>query len=181
MTNLTHHDTPQLIKAEKAIITFATGVELEAYRMPNGEFRAGLNSASLLVGYSKDWLGKGILRSDRTAKALQELGFSQQIEEVTATTNVSNFGVKAKTISLDDLSKVILYAAIQGKKEAIALQLSFTKISLNDFFRDAFNERPLTIEEKRHLFYKTYAASLTKQDWLHMDKQDIENLRLGLY
>jgi hypothetical protein len=51
-------------------------------------------------------------------------------------------------------------------------------MALMDFFRDAFGEPPLSITEKRRLFYETYAATISPEDWRRMDKQDI--LRLAL-
>ncbi|MEG5251302.1 hypothetical protein QUB67_34795 [Microcoleus sp. ARI1-A1] len=49
---------------------------------------------------------------------------------------------------------------------------------LNDFFVDAFGEMPLTIDEKRRLFYEAYAATISPEDWRQMDREDI--LRLAL-
>jgi hypothetical protein len=82
------------------------------------------------------------------------------------------------TISLDSFNICIVYGVQQKKKASLALQLSLTKMSIMDFFRDAFGERPLSIEEKRKLFYETYAATISPEDWRRMDKQDI--LRLAL-
>ena len=62
----------------------------------------------------------------------------------------------ALTLSLDDFNTLILYAAFKGNKAALALQRSLTQVALNDFFRDAFGEPPLKIEEKRRLFYPTF-------------------------
>ena len=72
----------------------------------------------------------------------------------------------------------IIYPVQGKKKAAIALQKSFTQLALNDFFRDAFGQVPLTIEEKRILFYKTYAASISPADWRKMDREDIIRLAL---
>ncbi|MGL5719924.1 MAG: hypothetical protein ACRCYP_03920, partial [Alphaproteobacteria bacterium] len=52
------------------------------------------------------------------------------------------------------------------------------KLALIDFFRDAFGEPALSIEEKRRLFYETYAASISPEEWMFMNKEDI--LRLAL-
>jgi hypothetical protein len=41
-----------------------------------------------------------------------------------------------------------------------------------------FGERPLSIDEKRKLFYETYAASISPQQWMEMDREEI--LRLAL-
>jgi hypothetical protein len=67
---------------------------------------------------------------------------------------------------------------LTGKKAALALQLALTEVALNDFFVDAFGERPLTIDEKRRLFYEAYAAAISPENWREMDREDI--LRLAL-
>ena len=169
----------QPVKAIRATVVFFEGLEVDGYRMPNGEFRVGLAGASRLLGYSREWLADAVnQKTPRTAKVLQGLGFSENIQKVTAESNQGN-QYEDKTISLVDFNCCIIYAVQNKKKAAIALQKSFTQLALNDFFRDAFGEIPLTIDEKRTLFYKTYAASISPADWRKMDRQDILNLALA--
>ncbi|OZH52698.1 hypothetical protein AFK68_22690 [Hydrocoleum sp. CS-953] len=113
-----------------------------------------------------------IKRKANTFKALQKIGFTDYISEVLTDSNLGERS--AKLISIDDFSRMIIYAASQGKKEAIALNMALTKMSLTDFFRDAFGARPLTIEEKRKAFYETYVASLGWEGWLIMDRWEDE-------
>ena len=108
--------------------------------------------------------------------ALRGLGFTEQIEEVVRETVRGDRSVR--TIGLRDFNRLIAYAVADGKKAALALQLALTEVALNDFFVDAFGEPPLTIEEKRRLFYETYAATISPEDWRKMDREDI--LRLAL-
>jgi len=108
---------------------------------------------------------------------LQGIGFTQKIQEVVAQSEQGNY-ISAGTISLDDFNRLIVYAVSKGKKAALALQLSLTKLALNDFFRDAFGEPPLSIEEKRRLFYEAYAATISPDDWRRMDRIDILKLAL---
>lgn len=167
------------IRAERATVTFIDGLTVDGYRMPNGEFRVGLEGASVVVGYKKDWLPQAFRRSARTLKTLQGFGFTaSQLEVSVGREEVSGASI-AKTISLDDFNLVILYAASKGKKAALALQLSLTKLALNDFFRDAFGETSLSIDEKRQLFYETYAATISPENWREMDRAEIVNLALA--
>jgi hypothetical protein len=165
------------IKAERETVRFFDGLEVEGYRMPNLEFRVGLSGASKVLGYGRNWLADIFYKNAGTVKALRGLGFSEQTQKVTAQSKHQN-SFEDTTISLDDFNRLIVYATSKGKKAALALQLSFTKMALNDFFRDAFGEPPLSIDQKRQLFYETYAASISPEDWRRMDKQDI--LRLAL-
>lgn len=165
------------IRAEHKTVPFFEGLEVDGYLMPSGEYRVGIEGASQVLGYARNWLGRALLRSGSTAKSLRGLGFTEKIEKVVAQSEQGNY-LPAGTISLDDFNRLIVYAVSKGKKAALALQLSLTKLSLTDFFRDAFGEPPLSIEEKRRLFYETYAATISPEDWRRMDRQDI--LRLAL-
>ena len=145
--------------------------------MPNGEYRVGLSSASKALGFSENWMRRVLNKGGTTAKALQGLGFEGNFLEVVRESNQGN-SFSERTISLDDFNHLITYGAIKGKQKAISLQTALTKIALIDFFRDSFNDVPLTIQEKRALFYKTYAESLSYEDWLEMDREDVTDLIL---
>jgi hypothetical protein len=163
----------ELLKAERQTVTFFDGLQVDGYRMPNGEFRVGITGASTLLGYSSNWLGRVLERGGNTLKTLQGLGFTEEIEKV-----VINLGRPPETISLRDFNRLISYAVFDKKKAALALQLALTELSLTDFFRDAFGEPPLSIDEKRRLFYEAYAATISPEDWRQMDREDIIKLAL---
>ena len=160
------------IRAERATIEFCDGLSVDGYRMPNGEFRVGVASTGLALGYPKNWLGRILDGESRNRnKVLQGLGFTRQIEKVV--TNTSRGEREAGTISLKDFNRLIVYAVSDGKKPALSLQMALTEMALVDFFRDGFSEAPLTIEEKRKTFYSTYAATI---NWLEEDKNDRDEL-----
>lgn len=166
------------VRAEKQSVRFFDGLEIEGYRMPDGEFRVSLSGASLALGFAKGWLSNAMNRAGGdTLKALRGLGFSEEKYEVETRSKQGNF-IGAETISLDDFNACIIYATQQKHKPAIALNKAFTRLSLTDFFRDAFGEPPLSIEEKRKLFYEAYAASISPGEWQRMDKEDILQLAL---
>lgn len=168
----------QLIRAERQTVRFFDGLQLEGYRMPNGEFRVSVVGASTVVGYGRQWLSQVLSSRPKTLKALQGLGFTGSQLSVRVGREGQSGASEAETISLRDFNRIIAYAATKGKRGAIALQLSLTEVALNDFFVDAFGEPPLTIEQKRDLFYKTYAQSISPEDWRIMDRQDILKLAL---
>lgn len=165
------------IRAERATVTFFDGLRVDGYRLPNGEFRVGITGASVVLGYSDNWLQRVLGReSGRSIKALRGLGFTEELQKVVGETDRGDR--EAQTISLRDFNRLISYAVFDGKKAALALQLALTEVALNDFFRDAFGEPPLSIEEKRQLFYETYAAAISPEEWRQMDREEI--LRLAL-
>ena len=166
------------IRAERQTVRFFDGLEVDGYRMPNGEFRVGLASASRIIGFNRDWLTDVIDgETPRTLKELQGIGFSENIQKVTAQSNRGNW-LDDRTIDLDDFNSCIIYGTQSKRPSAIALNKAFTRLSLMDFFREAFGEPPLSIAEKRRLFYETYAASISPENWRQMDREDI--LRLAL-
>jgi hypothetical protein len=169
--------TDEITRAERATVTFFDGLIVDGYRMPNGEFRVGMTGASRVLGYADNWLGRVLSRGGNAVKSLQGMGFTENILQV-VTQPIQGGGSRAQTISLEDFNRLIVYGVLDRRPAALALQLSLTKIALNDFFRDAFGERPLSIDEKRQLFYETYAASISPQQWMEMDRMDI--LRLAL-
>jgi hypothetical protein len=162
------------VKAERKAVTFFDGLRVDGYRMPNGEFRVGITGASTLLGYGPNWLGRVLERGGNTLKALQGLGFTEEIEKV-----VINSGRPPETISLRDFNRLISYAVFDQKKAALALQLALTELSLTDFFRDSFGELPLSIDEKRRLFYEAYAATISPEEWRQMDREEILKLALA--
>lgn len=167
------------IKVKKAKVKFFEGLEIEGYQMPDGEFRVGLASASRALGFSRNWLSR-VMNGEiqRTVKDLQGLGFSENIQKVSAQSNQGNW-LDDTTIGLDDFNACIIYGTQSRKASAIALNKAFTRLSLMDFFRDAFGEIPLTIEEKRRLFYEAYAASISPEEWKLMGKDEIIQLALA--
>jgi len=161
------------IRAERATVTFFNGLSVDGYRMPDGEFRVGVTGASLVLGYGKEWLGRVLGRGGNTLKSLRDIGFTEETLKV-----ATKSGRPPETISLRDFNRLISYAVFDKKKPALALQLALTEVALNDFFRDAFGEPPLTIDQKRELFYKTYAATISPENWREMDREDIIRLAL---
>lgn len=166
------------IRAERSTVTFIDGLSVDGYRMPDGEFRVGIAGASEVLGYARNWLGRTLSRGGNTVKTLRGFGFTEKTEKV-VTQSIRGGGGEVETISLDDFNLLILYGASKGKKAALALQLSLTKLALNDFFRDAFGDRPLSIDEKRQLFYETYAVTISPENWREMDRAEIINLALA--
>ncbi|NJL91560.1 MAG: hypothetical protein HC916_18590 [Coleofasciculaceae cyanobacterium SM2_1_6] len=166
------------IRAERQTVRFFDGLEVDGYRMPNGEFRVGITGASRVLGYPDNWLYRILItgESRKQNQALQGLGFTQETLKIVSETIRGDR--EAETISLRDFNRLISYAVFDGKKAALALQLSLTEVALNDFFVDAFGEPPLSIEEKRRLFYEAYAATISPENWREMDREDI--LRLAL-
>lgn len=161
-------------KIRSATVRFCDGLAVDGYELPDGSYWVSITSSSEVLGYSKEWLGRSIGRGGNTFKALQGHGFSGNVSEVATPSLGGN--QKSKLISLRDFNRLILFAASKGKTEAIALADALLNMSMIDFFRDTFGQRQLSISEKRQQFYKDYAASLTREDWLEMDRIEVRTI-----
>lgn len=53
------------IRAERKPVPFFEGLEVEGYRMPDGNYRVGIEGASLVVGYARNWLGRALSRGGK--------------------------------------------------------------------------------------------------------------------
>ena len=167
-----------VIKAKRATVIFFGKLMVDGYQMPDGSFRVGLAGASRILGYSRGWLASIIKgNSPNTLAVLEDIGFTSEVEVIKSLSVKGNW-FEDNTISLDDFQCCIIYGTQSKKKAAIALNRGFTKLALIDFFRDAFGEPPLTIKEKRELFYMEYAASISPEDWRRMDREEIIALAL---
>lgn len=71
-----------ILKAERQTVRFFDGLEVDDYRMSNGEFRVGLTGASTVLGYAKNGLGRVLSRGGNTVKVLRGYGFTEKTEKV---------------------------------------------------------------------------------------------------
>lgn len=167
-------------KAKRATVQFCPGVTVDGYRLlATDEFRVGIYGASLVLGYSDDWLRRvmGLSQStrqkrDKTLEALSGWGFSNLPEDVEIVNMGEGRGRSwATTISLTDFNCLINYAAVDGRKpQARGLLRGLSAVALEVFFRDAFG---IQIDQSvMHPFYQEYAKGLC---WTDEDRQDVRD------
>ena len=159
-------------KIRSATVRFCDGLAVDGFELPDGSYWVSITSSSEVLGYAKNWLGRNLSKGGNTFKALQGHGFSGYFSEVV--TPSMGGDQKSKLISLKDFNRLILFAASKGKTEAVALADALLNMSMVDFFRETFGQRQLSIEEKRRQFYLDYSASLTRDDWLEMDRIEVK-------
>ena len=151
-------------------------LEIDGYLMPNEEFRAGIGGASVILGYAKNWFNR--LRSDapNKLKAFQDEGLTGYIQPVIIPRPSGARGAsRAQTISLKDLTILIMVEAQTENKRAIAIQSAFTLEGFDSRFRDAFGKPQLSSDAKRKLFGMTFEEYL---EALAENKAELEALRL---
>ena len=140
--------------------------------LPNGEFRVGKKGLSLLLRYKENFLSRLQSATPRKAEALRREGFTDY--SLTVQIDNERGATRSETLSLDDFESFIFFAALEGKKEAIALQRALIRVGITDWFRLSFGLNQLTLGEKRTLFYKEYAKTI---DWLKEDRNDIKLIK----
>jgi hypothetical protein len=164
------------IKAVNATIQLSDALTLDGYMMPDGEFRAGIAGASVLLGYAKNWFNRLRSEAPNKLKALQDGGLTGYVQPVVIQRESGARGAsRAQTISLKDLATLITIEAQQGNKRAIALQAAFTLEGLDSRFRDAFGVQQRSPDEKRRFFGLTYEEFL---EALAENRAELEELRL---
>jgi hypothetical protein len=162
-------------KSKRATVRFCDGVSVDGYEMPDGSFRVGITTASLVAGYAENYLrrqlggtrskalqSKGLeavsSESGTRSKALQDIGFSGQTQK-DARVTLAGEQREERTISTKDFLRFLRYADRAGKPEAGAIIDALAEQSLDGFFRDAFELSPLSTEENRKQFQVTYEES----------------------
>jgi hypothetical protein len=168
--------TDEMIRAERATVKFFDGLSVDGYRMPNGEFRVGITTASVVAGFAENYLRRLLSDGGTRLQPLLDNGFSGITFPQVRVTKTGEREERA--ITLKDFVRLLRYADKQGRQSAGAILDALSELSLIDFFRDAFGEPPLSIAEKRRLFYESYAQSISPENWRQMDREEI--LRLAL-
>lgn len=101
------------------------GLELNVYRMVDGELRIGVQSAARLLGYRPDRL------REITEKASRNISFTGEIKRVVI--GGTQDRKEVQTVSVSDFVSLILYAALQGRKQALLLSRLLSSVGLQSF------------------------------------------------
>ncbi len=70
------------IKAVTATIQLSDTLSIDGYMLPDGEFRAGIAGASVVLGYAKNWFNRLRSEAPNKLKALQLAGFTGYVQPV---------------------------------------------------------------------------------------------------
>jgi len=169
--------TNEPVKAVSATVQLSEALEIDGYMMPDGEFRAGITGASVLLGYQKDWFLVLPSKAPNKLKALEEKGYRHDPVPVNIQRRGRGGATKAQTISLKELTIVIAIEAQFLNKRAIAIQSAFTFEGFDSRFRDAFGINQLSSAEKRKFFGMTHDEFLVA---LAENRAELETLRLPM-
>ncbi|MEG4431595.1 MULTISPECIES: hypothetical protein [unclassified Microcoleus] len=129
-----------LIRAVTCDIPLGKSV-LDAYMLPNGEKRLGVENVGIALGYSKRFFFQRTNRESNTLKTLQSMGFSgEQIWVNIIRQGDDRRGSSlAKTVSLRDFVKLVTFEAVVKRKlEAIILLAAIAETGIERILDDAF-------------------------------------------
>lgn len=161
-----------IVKAERVDFQIAPGYLLEFYRLPSGEKRIGVTSASAICGHRKEFLSRLPTHAPKQWESLRSLGFDGcpvqcKVERLSKGGKGS---AVAQTISLEDFRAFIEFSAFDlNKKPAKAIARALLGVSIETIARQAFGEEALTLEEIRRIVCREYAKTI---DWVREDKED---------
>lgn len=110
-----------IIRVDRATVKFFDGLEVDGYRMPNGDFRVGITGASQAIGFSKGWLSQVHSREGEALKALQGLGYIGEVICTRIRLAGGRGSSVVNTISYDDFMCLVRYGATQGNPECFKL------------------------------------------------------------
>lgn len=116
---------------------------LDAYMLPSGEKRFGIEGIGLALGYTERWFYNRTKRQSKWLRGLHSTGFTGAQQELRVLRQslgkLSRGSSVAKTISLRDFVKIITYEAIVVRNlKAIILLAAFAETGLERILEDAF-------------------------------------------
>lgn len=153
---------PEVIKAVACNIPLGESA-LDAYMLPNGEKRLGIESVSRAMGYTARWFYNRTKRQSKWLQGLQEKGFTGAQLEVTVLRREEDKSIRgasfSKTISVRDFIKLVAHEAILNRnKKAIILMAALMETGLERVLEDAFAGRSIMflLEKIVHYTQWTY-------------------------
>lgn len=166
-----------IVKVKRAIVLIGDGISLEAVMMPNGSFGLTLTSATHAIGYVKSWATNMFTGArPRVLEALTSRGFNvfTDVQKVIIDDPMFKSDLKAKAINLDTFDILLDYAVEQKKPQAVALDRALRRNTLIDLIHEAFHLPERTRKERVESFIKEFARQLSYQDWIDMDREDVQ-------
>lgn len=177
MVEVSHNE---LIKAVCCELNLGASV-LDAYMLPNGEKRLGVENIGVALGYSERFFFGRTKRESKALKTLQGMGFSgEQIWVNIIRQGDDKRGASlAKTVSLRDFVKLVTYEAIiKHNSKAIILLAAFAETGIERILEDAFAGRSVDFLLEKIVHYSKW----THEDLLEVfayNREEVKALRLG--
>ena len=156
-TNDEFDEDSSTIKAVSCEIQLGTS-SLDAYMLPNGEKRVGIEGVSIALGYTERWFYNRTNRGSKWLKGLQSTGFNGAQKDLSVIRRVDGQLVRgasvAKSISIRDFVKVVAFEAIKEKNlKALVLLAAFAETGLDKILDLAFEGKSLEFLLEKIIHY----------------------------
>ncbi|MFB2769822.1 hypothetical protein ACE1AT_11115 [Pelatocladus sp. BLCC-F211] len=153
---------------------------LDAYMLPDGEKRFGVEGTSLALGYTKRWFYNRTKRESKWLKGLEEIGFTGAQSELSVIRQSQGQIIRgaslSKTISLRDFVKIVTYEAItQRNVKAIILLAAFAETGLERILEDAFAGRSIEFLLEKIVHYSKWTYEELEEVLRH-NREELRDL-----
>lgn len=134
---------------------------LDAYMLPSGEKRFGIETTGTALGYTERWFYNRTKRRSKWLTSLKNAGFTGAQLELRIIRQLEDKSFRgssiAKTISLRDFVKVVTYEAIAERNlKAIILLAAFAETGLERILEDAFAGRSIEFLLEKIVHYSKW-------------------------
>jgi hypothetical protein len=174
---LNEPDESGVIKAVVAEVDLGITV-LDAYMLPSGEKRLGIETTGVALGYSKRFFFQRTKRQSKALETLRSMGFSgEQIWVKIIRQGEDKRGATlAKTISLRDFVKLVAFEAIKKRNtKAIVLLSAFAEVGLERVIEDVFAGRSIEFLLDKIVHYSKWTYEELEQV-LAENREDVRSL-----
>ena len=156
------NDVPEseVIKAVSCEVPLGESV-LDAYMLPDGEKRLGIEKTGICLGYTERWFYNRTKRQSKWLKSLQGIGFTGAQVELRVIRQHEDKTVRgssiAKTISMRDFIKVVTYEAVHERNfKAIILLAAFAETGLEKILEEVFAGRSIEFLLEKIVHYSKW-------------------------
>lgn len=170
----------ELVKAVCCSLNLGESV-LDAYMLPSGEKRLGVENVGIALGYSERFFFGRTKRESKALKTLRGMGFSgEQIWVNIIRQGDDKRGASlAKTVGLRDFIKLVTYEAIiKRNTKAIILLAAFAETGLERILEDAFAGRSVDFLLEKIVHYSKWTHE-ELQEVLAYNREEVRALHLG--
>lgn len=140
---------------------------LDAYMLPDGEKRIGVENTGIALGYSARFFFQRTKRESKALKTLRNMGFSgEQIwVEIIRSGEDKRGASLSKTVSLRDFTKLVTYEAVaKSNPKAIVLLAAFAETGIERVLEDAFAGRSVDFLLEKIVHYT---------QWTHQEFEEV--------
>ncbi|MFB2919208.1 hypothetical protein [Aerosakkonema funiforme] len=152
---------------------------LNAYMLPNGEKRIGIEKVGIALGYSEEFFFTRTKRNSKALKALQEMGFSGKqiwVRILGEDGDITEIEAPLKTISVRDFVKLVTYEALIIRNvKALVLLASFAETGLERILEDVFAGRSVDFILEKIVHYSKWTYE-ELEEVLAYNREDVKAL-----